>query len=156
MKILVVYYSRTGLTKKVALQLAIELGAEAEEIIDKKNRAGVLNYMICGREAMKKILAEIESPKNDPTGYDLVLIGTPVWAGTMASPVRSYLSVQKDKLKRVAFFVTQGGAGANRTIDNMADLIGLKSAASLTVLSKEVVKDDYREKLTQFISEIKK
>ena len=38
-KILVVYYSRTGMTKKLALSIVDILGADGEEIIDTKKRA---------------------------------------------------------------------------------------------------------------------
>ncbi|MEI8008008.1 MAG: hypothetical protein WCI00_00755 [bacterium] len=38
-KILVVYYSRTGMTKKLALSITDMLGADSEEIIDTKKRA---------------------------------------------------------------------------------------------------------------------
>jgi flavodoxin len=155
MKILVVYYSRTGITKIVAEKLAAVLGADQEEIIDQSDRCGVIGYLRCGREAMKKILATIEEPRTDPAEYDLVIIGTPVWAGTMASPVRTYLTAQADKLKRVAFFVTQSGAGGNKTLDDMAELVRRKPVASLVVLSKEAVHSKYQEKLDQFVKVLK-
>lgn len=154
MKTLVVYYSRTGLTAKVAAKLVIALGAEVEAIVDKSDRAGVIGYLRSGREAMQKRLIAIEDPKINPADYDLVIIGTPVWAADMSSPVRAFLTAQKSNLKRVAFFVTQGGSGANRVLGNMADLLGLKSSASLIVLSREIAKDDYQEKLDKFVGEI--
>jgi menaquinone-dependent protoporphyrinogen IX oxidase len=54
--------------------------------------------------------------------YDLVLIGTPIWACTMASPVRSFLQEYKEKLPRVAFFCTMGGDDASDTFSEMEDL----------------------------------
>lgn len=155
MKVLIVYYSRTGLTKKVAGRLAAELGAETEEIIDKKDRAGALGYLLSGREAMQKKLADIEPPKLDPASYDLVIIGTPTWAYTMSCAVRTYLTEQRDRFKQVAFFATHGGDGGARAIQFMEELSGKKARASLVVTSKEAVKDSYQEKLTQFIKELK-
>jgi flavodoxin len=38
-KILVVYYSRTGITKKLARSIVDILSADGEEIVDTKNRA---------------------------------------------------------------------------------------------------------------------
>lgn len=154
MKILVVYYSRTGITKKVAERIASALGADKEEIIDKSNRSGVMGYLRSGKEAVKKILADIEPVKIDPSAYDLVIIGTPVWAATMSSPVRSYLTTQKGKIPRVAFFATQGGEGASRAIEQMAELAALPAKAGLAVMTKEVVRDDYQAKLEKFISEL--
>ena len=113
MKILIVYYSRTGLTKKVGAKLAAALSADQEVITDKTERAGVIGYLRCGREAIKKEQPDIDPIKFDPAAYDLVIVGTPVWAAHMSSPIRSYLSEQKDKIKRIAFFATQGGTTAD-------------------------------------------
>lgn len=154
MKTLIVYYSRTGLTKKIGQKLSAILSATEEEITDQINRSGVVGYLKCGKEAVQKILPAIDPVKNDPADYDLVIVGTPVWAATMASPVRTYLTSQKDKFKRVAFFATQGGEGANRTLDHMAEICGLKPAASLIVYSREVAKDTCDEKLQQFIKDL--
>ena len=41
-KILVIYYSRTGLTKKLAMCLMDLLHADGEEIIDRKKRSGIM------------------------------------------------------------------------------------------------------------------
>lgn len=154
MKILVVYYSRTGLTKKVGERLVQALNADQEVITTADDRGGVVGYLKCGREAVTKISPVINPAKLNSADYDLVIIGTPVWAATMASPIRTYLTEQKDKLKRVAFFVTQGGSGANRTIDNMAEICGLRSESALVLLSREVAKDSYADKLQRFVEEI--
>ena len=154
MKTLIVYYSRTGLTKKLGEKLAAALDATPEEITDQVARSGVVGYLRCGREAVKEEVPVINEVKNNPADYDLVIIGTPVWAATMASPVRSYLIAQKGKFKRVAFFATQGGDGANRTVEKMAAVCGLKPAASLIATSREVVKDNYGDKIERFIKEV--
>ena len=56
MKVLVVYYSRTGNTKFVAEAIAQSLEADIEEIKDKKNRMGVFGFLRCGYEAIFKTL----------------------------------------------------------------------------------------------------
>lgn len=155
MKTLIVYYSRTGLTKKVALKLGAELSADTEEIIDKKDRSGALGYMLSGREALKKTLAEIEAPKINSGDYDLVIIGTPVWAYSMSSAVRTYLTEQSGRLKSVAFFATHGSDGGERAIRLMEELSGQPAKASLVITSKEVTQDNYQAKLKQFIDALK-
>ena len=76
-KILVVFYSRTGNTKKVAQDIAQSLGADVEQLIDKKDRSGALGYMGAGKDASKEMLADIEPIKYDPAKYDLIVMGTP-------------------------------------------------------------------------------
>lgn len=59
MKTLVVFYSRTGNTKKMAKILAKELHADIDEIVDLKNRKGILGYIFSGRDAMKQLKTKI-------------------------------------------------------------------------------------------------
>jgi len=73
-KVLVVCYSRTGHTKKIAELIAAALKADVEVLVDKKDRSGASGYMGGGREAMKEIPAEIESVVKDPAQYDLVVL----------------------------------------------------------------------------------
>ncbi len=106
-KILVVYYSRTGNTKKVALNLAKKINADCEEIIDLKERNRIIiGWLVSGKDATMKKMTEIEF-KKDPSKYDLVIIGTPVWSWTVTPAIRTYLS--ENKFKKVAFFCTNGG-----------------------------------------------
>lgn len=153
MKTLVVYYSRTGLTKNVALALANKIGADLEEIVDTIKRPGVLGYVLSGREAITKKLALIETVKYNPADYDLVIIGTPLWAGTMSSPIRTYLTDHKGQLKKIALFTTQKADGQEKIFSILEEFIGLKSLANLAVLSKESVRGDYHAKLNTFIEQ---
>ena len=50
MRSLVVYYSRTGVTKKVAEAISQMLGADIEEIIDRRDRRGPKGFFTGGRE----------------------------------------------------------------------------------------------------------
>ena len=70
-KILVAYYSRTGQTRKLALDIAEKLKAEIDEIKDKRKRKGFLGYILAGRDAFRKNLTEIEYNKN-PEDYRLL------------------------------------------------------------------------------------
>ena len=60
MKVLVVYYSRTGNTRFVAEAVAQSLKADIEEIRDRKNRMGIFGFLRCGYEAIFKKLTDIE------------------------------------------------------------------------------------------------
>jgi len=150
-KTLVVYYSRTGNTKKVGQEIARQLKADEEEIFDVKDRRGPLGFLRSGREAKNKVLAEIRPTKKDPSKYDLVLIGTPIWAANMSSPVRTYLS--QNKFKRVAFFLTGGGV-PGKTFEDMEILAG-KPVATLAITSKEVAQNTYSGKVKEFVASLK-
>ena len=52
--ILVVYYSRTGSTRKVADYIAKQLSADMEMIIDMKKRSGAFGFVIGGMDALMR------------------------------------------------------------------------------------------------------
>ena len=154
MKTLVVFYSRTGLTKKVAERISSVMQADLEELKDLQDRSGVIGYIKSGRDAMQKKFSEIAPLMKNPEDYDLVIIGTPTWASNMACAPRNYLTQTAGKIKRLACFATQGGETKNKAVVNMAELSGLKSVADLVLTSKEVAKDDYKIKLEEFIKNL--
>jgi len=151
-KVLVVYYSRTGTTKKLAEAIAAALGCETEELVDTKDRKGVKGYMKAGRDAMKKRITVLEPVRNDPAGYDLVILGTPVWAWSMAPAVRTYIAEHKEALGKVAFFLTTGGTGIERTFEHMATACGKEPVATLGLKAKEVKKGDLAAQVEGFVA----
>lgn len=92
MKALVVYYSRTGTTKSAAKKIAQELGADMEEIIDKKNRRGPIGFLTAGYDATRAKKTKIAETSKNPNEYDLIVIGTPVWNSRPTPAIRTYLS----------------------------------------------------------------
>lgn len=71
----------------------------------------------------------LESLVHDPQLYDVVVLGTPVWGGTMSSPTRTYIETNKSKFNRVAFFCTQGGSDNPRLFSDMAALCVVNQSA---------------------------
>ena len=91
MKTLVAYYSRTNITKKLALEIAEAVNADTEEIISKVNYDGKLGYVRAGKDGMSAKIIDLETLKYDPADYDLIYLGVPVWAGKAANPLISYI-----------------------------------------------------------------
>lgn len=107
MKSLVVYYTRTGKTKFIAEAIASQLAADIEEIVDLKKREGKIGWIMSGKDASRKSLTEIAPTKKAPADYDLVVVGTPIWAWSPTPAIRTYIS-QNNGLsgKKVALFYT--------------------------------------------------
>jgi len=150
-KTVVVFYSRTGNTKRIGNDIAKELNADVDEIKTLKNYKGVWGYLRAGFQATFGWSPRINTEKN-PMDYDIVIIGTPVWAG-LSSPVRAYLA--KNKFKKVAFFCTLGGRGFKRAFRHMETLAG-KPVSVLFVYEKELKDNSYKEKLKEFCEKLKK
>jgi len=141
MKRLIAFYSRTGVTRRVAEALAERLGAETEEIIDTKNRSGVMGYLAAGKDATMRKLTEIAPTVKNPADYELVVLGTPVWAWTMTPAVRTYIARHREALGRVAFFCTMGGSGGGTTFKAMAKAVGAQPIATLALKERDVKAD---------------
>lgn len=156
MKILVIYYSRTGTTKKVAEAMARLLPADIEEINDLKNRDGIWGWLGAGRDAMRRKETSISPVSANAADYEHVIIGTPVWAGTMAAGVRTYLAANAEKIKRYSVFTTQGSLARQRVFDDIRALIGRNSYAELYLAAKNIKNNDFDSHLKDFIIEIKR
>jgi flavodoxin len=152
MKTLIVFYSRTGTTQKLAQALAEELGNNAvlEEIKDTANRAGVRGYLLSGRDATLRKLTKLEPFQNDPNDFDLVAVGTPIWSWNLSTPIRTYLENNKDRFKKTAFFAVMGGSGTERAAKEMEKITGIKNQAILGVKTTEIIKGDLTKELTNF------
>jgi len=154
MKPLVVFYSRTGTTKRVGETLAKTLGCDKEELIDKRKRSGPIGFVRAGRDAQGKKLTTLAEIKYDPASYDLVILGTPIWGGTLSSATRTYIVNNRDKFKRVAFFCSQGGTDNRKVFDEMAKLCAKEPVSALGLQQKDVRADAYQDKILQFVEQL--
>ena len=156
-KILVVYFSRSGNTKKVAIDIASALNADIEQLIDKKDRRGIVGYLKSGRDASTEKLADLEPTKNDPSKYDLVVLGTPIWAWTMTPAIRTYILENKSSFKDIACFTTAGGTKAEKIVEKMEVLATKKAIAFTGFVGSDYSnknKTQYDSKLNSFIDKL--
>jgi flavodoxin len=149
MNTLVVFYSRSGTTKQVAESIAKYLGCDIEEIVDTQKRSGILGLIKSGRQAMQKKMTTLQPLQKDVSSYDLVVIGTPMWAGRISVPVFTFISQNKDKMPDVAFFLTNGGTGnQTKVFSAMEELCGKKPKATLSI-SHQQFKSKANDELAQ-------
>jgi len=142
MKSLVVYYSRTNVTKKLAEDIASKTDSDLEEIKPKVNYQGKMGFARGGKHAIQEKIIDLEPLKYDPQDYDVVYLGAPVWAGKAANPLITYIKQNEGKFENVKFFVTAGGTGFDSTL-NQLEKYTKKPLDTLTLSTKEVKKDEY-------------
>ncbi len=157
MKTLVVFYSRDGHTKRIALSLADLLKADCEELIDLANRRGIRGWLFAGRDAMRRKLTRLQKSAKPPADYDLVVIGSPVWAGNITPAVRTYLAEYGRQIKRAAFFCSKGGTAAKNLFPEMSAAAGgQRPLATLEVKEADEKTGIATHKIIQFADEIKR
>jgi len=154
--ILVVFYSRSGTTRNVASVLARLLNADLEEIFDRQGRAGPFGYLRSFVEALEQRPADIVLPKCDASAYDLVVIGTPVWAGSVSSPVRAWLVANRARLKRVAFFCSFGRRGEQLALAQMHALAGKSPLAECKITTREARHGEASQVLCDFAARLER
>jgi hypothetical protein len=134
---LVVFYSLTGTTRRVAQALAEELGAELEELRCPQYRPGFFGFWLAGYASWRSKIPEIGPPEHKLPDYDLVVVGGPVWGGNACTPVRAYLMRGAARLPAVAFLVTVGSVGFERALATMEALAGRNRAAALVLRTED-------------------
>jgi flavodoxin len=155
MKTLIVYYSRDGTTRRIAEELKAQLGADIEEITEPKGRGGPLGWMRSGQEASKDSIVPINPSAADPSTYDLVVVGTPIWAWKVSSPVRSYLTKMSGSFQSVAFFCSMW-SNPGETFNIMGTLAGVQPVATAKILNADVKTGSYVEQVKGFADQLKK
>lgn len=150
MKSLVVYYSRSNITKKLAENIANKINADIEEVIPKVNYQGKIGYARGGKDAITEKIVELEALKYNPEDYDIVYVGAPVWASKAANPIISYLKQNEGKFSEVKFFMTAGSSGFESSFKQM-EKYSKKPVKTLALTTKEVKKDLSEDKINSFI-----
>ena len=111
-KILIVYYSLTGNTRFIAESIQEIMKADIQEIKPKKEvkPKGAMKYFWGGYKATMKKKPSLKPIEKDPNNYDVIIIGTPVWAWTIAPPIRSFLTQYDLSNKKVGFWCCHAGS----------------------------------------------
>lgn len=155
MKTLIAYYSRTGHTRRVADLLAARLGGTASPITEPRSRLGLLGYARSAVEASFGLDAAIVASPVDPARFDLVLIGSPVWAWHLSSPVRAFARSQSASIRRCAFFCTMGGAGAEKAFAELERCLGQAPLATLALTDREIDGERHESKIESFVAALR-
>ena len=122
-KKLVVYYSLTETTAKLAKRIADESGADLFRLDCKVPYSKNMNE--CDRESKADIKngvhRELASVPN-LSSYDVIFVGTPVWSDDMANPVETFLLQADLRGKAVAPFCTYWSSGRDSTLRRISEL----------------------------------
>ncbi len=156
MKALTVYYSQTGITAKIARLINEELGGDLEAIRETELVNGQWTLPPHGQKVSVHPQERIEEIKHDPSGYDLVIIGTPVWGFQISTPVRAYIKRYHASFKAAAFFVTCDATDADKVLRDMESFSGVGAKAQLVIRKADLQEGPFREKAKQFVHDVRK
>lgn len=151
---LVVYYSRIGHTRTLAEAIAKRSGWTLAEIVDPSNRAGKFGYLRCGFEVITGVKPRIQYAGPNPAEFDVVVIGGPVWAAHVASPLRAFLAQYSDQLRSIALFCTFGGADSDKALAEASALAHKTPLDTLAVTERELAESTYPDRVATFVKNV--
>ena len=121
---LIAYYSKSGNVKKMAEDLSKEREADLYEIKDLVKRNGIIGFIKSGYQSRLKKCTPIGPVGIDLTQYKTVVVCGPIWAGNIASPIRTFLRDYADKINQIEYVIMRG-AKDNEYTEIFAELDAL-------------------------------
>jgi flavodoxin len=110
MKTCIIYHSYSGNTRSVAERIFAACGGELIEVKSKEYSSRLAAYTIGCYRAMKGMSDPIEPAVIDVAADDLIVIGTPVWAGRATPAINAAVAaLQGCEGKKAVIFATCGG-----------------------------------------------
>jgi flavodoxin len=151
MKTAIIYYSYEGNGIFVAEKLGKLLNADILQIqlVNEKKYKGFLRILWGGSQVFSKKLPAIKPYEFNPDTYDLIIFGSPVWAGNIAPAIKTFLSQTKISGKKTALFTCHGG-GPGKSMNKFKNMLKDNTIVSDINL---VYPLKNKEKVTQQIEE---
>ncbi len=153
--VLIVYDSRTGTARQVAQRLAAQSGWALAEVGDLRPRAGFSGDARCVLENVLRMRASYryEGPALD--GFEQVIVIAPVWAGRLASPMRTFLADRLLFPVRLSAVCVMAARGAFNAIEEIAGLTSTLPAPVLALLQRDVASGLSQDEISGFIHQVR-
>jgi len=157
MKTAVVFYSLDGNCAFIAREIKAMLDAEVIRIHtkDEKARVGISKFFWSMSMVPKKYPA-LKPYTFDPSLYDLIIIGAPVWASSPASPIKTFIKEADIKDKKIALFACHAG-GIGGTFKKFKALLFGNNIASEADFNMSKNKDigEIKQKITDWVEKLR-
>ena len=126
MKAITIFYSFSGSTRGVAEKVKVACGGDIIEIKPKEKYSSLSAYTLGCFRALREERDPIDPETVDVAAYDLIVIGTPVWAWKATPPINAAVAALLNcKGKRAVLFATCG-ASAKDTLPNLRKALAAK------------------------------
>ena len=124
-KVLVAYFSASGVTKGVAQQLAEVTGGTLHEIkpeqpytdadLDWRNKQSRSSVEMQDKSSRPAITDKLTSIQD----YDVIYVGFPIWWYTCPTIINTFMETYDFKDKTVIPFATSGGSSINKACEDL-------------------------------------
>ena len=136
--VLVIVYSCTGTSRRVAELLCSQQRWPMAEIFDVHPRSGAMGNWRCLLDSFFRRQPAIRYDGPPPCDFDAVVLVSPIWMLQLAGPMRSFVARQRDRLPDVAVLSVMGGQGAPNAAAEVGKLLARAPILSSAVTVREV------------------
>jgi flavodoxin len=120
-----------------------------------KKREGSLGWVVAGKDSMQEKEAEIAPTKLSPADYDLIVLGTPIWAWRPTPAIRTYIKQNDLSGKKVALFFTLDES-LRQTVEKTKELLPNSTLVGELVLYKVFEnKEETKNKIARWCQTLK-
>jgi len=111
MKTAIIYYSLDGNCGYVAEEIKKNINADIIQlhVRSEKNRRGIFKFFWCCSLMFSHNSPPLKPYTFDPSKYDLIIIGVPVWASSPAAPIKTFITNAGITGKKIALYVCHAG-----------------------------------------------
>ncbi|MDT4763405.1 hypothetical protein [Sphaerochaeta sp. PS] len=153
-----IYYSLESHTHFIAQKIGEQLSCESIRLLPLKefSRNRFLKYFWAGKSAAFKEKPPLANKDIDLTLYDTLIIASPVWAGNISSPVRSFLSAYAIEDKNIYLIANSSGGPCEKCLSTMRGLLPkstIKGTACF-VQPSEASYASFKDRLDAFCTQI--
>ena len=133
-KELVVYFSRMGYAKKLAMEAANATGADVYEVRSTELTAGTPGFWWCGRYGMHRWDMPIEEITAKLSSYRHVTICTPIWVFNLAAPMRTFCRKAHGQIREADYIlVHHTNSRYGNAVREMNTLMGIEPTSVRSV-----------------------
>ena len=154
MSVCIIFHSETGTTRAVAQRLAAATGGDLVEVRDLAGYSKAGMYLKGAPRALRGELAAIEPALIDVSGYDAVVVGSPVWAFNPTPAANAAVAALRGiEEKPAAVFCTSRGA-PGKTLDRMRAMLvdrGAKVRGAVSFTDRDLQKAGAVEALVDLV-----
>jgi hypothetical protein len=152
--ILVVCFSYTGTSRRLAQLLCSHHGWPLGEIVEERPRSGAAGTLRCVLDSLLRRHPAVRYEGPDPDDFHTVVLVSPIWIYGLAGPMRSFVAARREALRHVAVIFTMGSGGASNAIAEIGRVLGRAPILARAFTSREVEDGSCTGRLLAFGDEL--
>jgi hypothetical protein len=137
-KTLVVVYSYSGTSRRLAQVLCSQHGWPMGEISEAMPRSGTSGTLRCVLDSLLRRRPAVRYQGPAPGDFESVVLVAPIWVYRLAGPMRSFVAGHREELRHVAVISVMSAKGAANAAAETADLLGRAPFLTTAFITREV------------------